>query len=200
VSNESDLTLQIRTDEGDIVTIAAHRDVDLTLVNYGERYRNGAEKGRFAARLAALSVSQSFQITVEGSLSEEERADVRALLGELKPAIEGFLRTGAPVQWEQPGAEEFESLAGFQLDLSSSKELEVIRARLRTSSREVKQPPVGDAQEPAAPRSLEDLRQAILKIVERFFKEEIREERAYKIIQHALAGALGELRKESEAA
>jgi hypothetical protein len=164
LSSETDLTLQIKTDEGDTVTLTAQRDFDLTMINYGERYRHGTERSRLAARLASLTVSQELQLTVEGDLSEEERADIRALLDELQPDIDRFWKTGAPVELAPTPADEYESLAGFQLDLSSTQEVNLLAARSRTDT---------------IPRS--------------YFQGEARVGRGPQHPRHALAGGLDEL-------
>jgi hypothetical protein len=200
LSADSSYSLRIQTDEGDTVTLTGQREFDLTLINYGERYRSGSEESRLQARMMDLSMSREFEITVEGSLSKEEQADVDALLAELRPAIARFLKTGAPVQQESLADGEFDSLAGYQLDLSMQRELDVVVARLRTDSLETIDPPAMDTVGAAETRTTRDLQGAIQAIVRRFFQEGAQAERAIKIARHALAGALDELRRDIEQA
>ncbi len=81
-----DLELSITTTEGDKVTISMHAEVDRLLAGY-----RGLAPGRGArGALASTSVERTTDVTVQGSLSEQERADVAALAARVADAARSF--------------------------------------------------------------------------------------------------------------
>jgi hypothetical protein len=157
LSSDTEVQIQIRTDEGDTVILSAHREVDLSLINYGERYRSGSEQSRTQLRVRALSVSSDVQLTVQGDLNDQERADIQALLQELQPSIDEFLETGQPVEVAPTPGEEYDSLAGFQMDLSSTRQLDLVAARFRSETTVGIQPTTEESSQPALAQTLRRL-------------------------------------------
>ncbi len=87
-SRARDLELSITTVEGDKVTISMHAEVDRLLAGY-----RGLAPGRgVGGALAATSVERTTDVTVQGSLSEQERADIAALAARVADAARSFYR------------------------------------------------------------------------------------------------------------
>lgn len=129
----ADIQLQIRTDEGDTVTLTIHSEQDQTSVTYRARGRD--DQGRRTSGLQAFQSTQSSQVDmqVEGSLNAEELADVKELVGRVQRAVQGFFADGGDVSLESlgTGEEGIESLAGFQLDVQRSETVQAVWLRMR---------------------------------------------------------------------
>jgi hypothetical protein len=192
-SSDTEVQIQIQTDEGDTVTLSAQREVDLSLINYGERYRSGSEKSRTQIRASSSAVSSEVQLTVQGDLNDQERADIRALLQKLQPSIDEFLETGQPVEVAPTPGAEYDSLAGFQMDLSSTRQLDLVGARFRSETTVVNQPTTEESSQPAAPSTPSDPPNAILMTAKQTTPEGAPEESIDTITPHALAQVLRRL-------
>jgi hypothetical protein len=133
-TSAQDVNLQIQTDEGDTVTISLHNEVDLTAISY--RYGLKRQSGSETMKLGAVSISssQDLQVQVDGSLSDQELADVNALLDRIKaalPGLAGGTQTATP-DGATSGDGSFESLAGYTLSIQRTESLTAVSIRLRT--------------------------------------------------------------------
>ena len=118
-TRETEANLTITTDEGDTLTLSLRSERDETLAFY-RRPGSGAHAG---GRVAALEVSTSrdVQLTIQGDLSDQERADVSALIQRLAPVIQGMVAgNGAGDPAPPPGALP-DSLSSFTLDVTRSE-------------------------------------------------------------------------------
>jgi hypothetical protein len=119
--------LTIVTAEGDRVTLSGTTTAHLGYAGYSHL---GASKGGAVAvqgEAATAAVSQQVQLTVQGDLSDQERADIEKLVGLL---AQGDVK-GALEQAQQGG--DLGSLAGFSLSVDQSTRIQVATAeRLQT--------------------------------------------------------------------
>lgn len=153
-TQSSDIRLQIKTDEGDTVTLTVHAGTDALSLTYRNRTRGEGGPSKTAVDLTSLSASNSFEIQVEGSLSEEELAAIDALAARVKGAVASFLRDGSSLAMSLAGVgadPALEPLAGFELGVSRTQTLEAVWMRMRewvARDREVGHQQLAPAAEP----------------------------------------------------
>lgn len=125
-TSETDARIGITTDDGDTVTIALHSDVSAGYAYYRPGTADGSD---LEARALVASVSRELDITVQGSLDEQEMADVSALVKRLAHAIRSFLKghVGAAFHQALQGPS-LDSLAGFSLEVQHTESLTAIAA------------------------------------------------------------------------
>jgi len=137
-TTEQDLNLQIQTQEGDTVSISLQNEVDLTAISY--RYRSNGSDGNNALKLNGLSISssQSLEVQVQGSLSDQELADINTLLDQIKaelPQLASGTTAGASgpgADLSNPGDGSLSTLSGYTLDVQRSVSVNLIAIKLRT--------------------------------------------------------------------
>ncbi len=129
-TNSLGVELTVRTDEGDTVTLSFQRETESLALRYGAKSRG--PEGREAASLSlrSASVSQEVSMQVEGSLSEAELADIERLASRITASLASGRGAGAAA-FAAGDASEFESLAGFSLDVTRERSLELTMIRLR---------------------------------------------------------------------
>jgi hypothetical protein len=124
--------LSITTDEGDVVTLhaASSTEVSYASLRHKERGADGASHQSLSTR--EVSLTREISMTVEGDLSEEELADIRKLVARLEPVLRGFKPGKGEAFALRLDASEFESLAGFQLDIERTSSMTRLHVRQRT--------------------------------------------------------------------
>ena len=86
VARQAEASISLITDEGDVVNISSSHQYTSSL--YAESWNTPVKEGmNFTA--AAMTVN-SFELSVEGDLSEEELADIESLLGDLSSIAGNF--------------------------------------------------------------------------------------------------------------
>jgi hypothetical protein len=147
-SSETRAEIDITTKDGDTVTISLASDVE---AGYAYYRRTGPGAGsEVEARALVASASQELQITVQGSLDEQELADIAKLVKQLGQAIRSFVRGDTTASARQAlDVQARDSLSGFSLELAHSDSLTLIGANAET-----KTGPAGTVrfEEPAAQR------------------------------------------------
>ena len=129
-SQATSADLTVLTAEGDTVTISAQSESDLTYGDY--RFRSRGENGMTVVRaqVAAFSLSQSLEISVEGDLNEEELGDIKRLVDTIKNVIRKFLKGDFEGAFHKAVRVvnrfgQLDSLAGFQLAVETSQTVAV---------------------------------------------------------------------------
>jgi len=84
-STDTDLSLTVQTKEGDTVTISFDHEVDAAMLRYGTKGGDGPSGVMARSR----STTDSLQIQVAGSLSDDELADVQALIQRVIGSLTG---------------------------------------------------------------------------------------------------------------
>ncbi|NOT35564.1 MAG: hypothetical protein HOP12_15575 [Candidatus Eisenbacteria bacterium] len=134
VSRTTDASLRVVTDEGDVVTLTMHEEKQVT---YGRlAVRSSGPDGETSAKLRfrEFSLARDVSVSVEGDLSEQELADLDALMKQLRPVMSGRPDAEAAEQashlLERGG---FESLERFDLTVQRRREVFNVdlRARVR---------------------------------------------------------------------
>jgi len=148
-TSETDVNLQVQTDQGDTVTLTLNREVDLAAITYSRQNANGKQ---ITVAGASISASQDFQMQVNGSLDDQEMADLQSLVQRLAATLQGSQDGSAPnssttVSGTDNGS--LGSLSGFELDIERSVSLQVIAMR-SGSWQPATNPSSGPATDPAA--------------------------------------------------
>jgi len=112
--------LSIVTKEGDTVTISANLEADATFASIRTR---GA-----SASYLSLETSSSFEISVQGELSEQEMQDVQKLVKQFSRELRQFFRGSEGADATDVGKGEFSSLTGFAVKFDASASVTVIAA------------------------------------------------------------------------
>jgi hypothetical protein len=111
-STDTTLRLAVRTDDGDTVTLTAHRSVDATLATYGP-------DGGF--RFNGSSTSE-IGITVEGELDRREVRDLRHLIHRIERVVASFLKGHEAAMTHQADRlTHLGSLESFQFEMDRSR-------------------------------------------------------------------------------
>lgn len=134
----SDVQLQIRTDDGDTVTLTLHAQTDSLAASYRSRATGEDGRSKTAMELRSLTSTREMSISVEGSLDEEEMAAIDALAAQVGRAVQGFFEDGAPIAAALAGVGSepvLEPLAGFRLDVSRTDTLDLLLLRMRNWTR-----------------------------------------------------------------
>lgn len=128
----TDLELTVQTDEGDTVTISLHNETDLKAIRYSYRSRGEEGKESLSLNARSLTVTQESSMEVEGSLSDQELADIEALVhritGSLSDPAGGGTLPAAP---DGANGGEFDSLAGYTMSLTQTQTVQMTALRLR---------------------------------------------------------------------
>jgi len=126
-SSETKAEIDITTKDGDTVTISLASDIE---AGYAYYRRTGPDAGsELEARAFVASASRELQITVQGSLDQEELADITKLVRQLGQAIRSFVRGDTTASARQAlNVKAQDSLSGFSLELEHSDNLTLIRA------------------------------------------------------------------------
>jgi hypothetical protein len=120
VSADQSADINITTAEGDTVTLSSDYHAEATLLTYEHlAYRNSgyeAEKGE----LVDYNEERNVALSVEGTLSDQEMADIQALLSDLGEMLKAFL-TGegggeGGVEEHSADISRYGSLSAFQAD------------------------------------------------------------------------------------
>jgi hypothetical protein len=132
-SSDTTAEIDIATKDGDTVTISLSSDVD---AGYAYYRRTGPAAGsELEARAIVASASRELQITVQGSLDEQELADIAKLVQQLGQAIRSFVRGDTTASARQAlDVKALDSLSGFSLDMAHSDSLTLVAASAATQT------------------------------------------------------------------
>jgi len=120
VSAEQSAEITILTDEGDSIMLSSREQAEADLLTYEHLSctRNGY--GRQDLQQLDFEAESEFTLAVQGNLSDQEMADIQALLKDLGGMLKAFL-TGADENDASPEAavelERFETLCAVQADV-----------------------------------------------------------------------------------
>jgi hypothetical protein len=132
-SSETTAEIDITTRDGDTVTISLASDIE---AGYAYYRRTGPDAGSELEAMAFVtSASRELQITVQGSLDQEELADITKLVRQLGRAIRSFVRGDTTASARQAlHVKAQDSLSGFSLEMEHSDSLTLIRANSTTET------------------------------------------------------------------
>jgi len=154
VSAEQSAEITILTDEGDSIMLSSREQVEAELLTYEHLSGNRNGYGRQDLKQFDFEAESEFALAVQGNLSDQEMADIQALLIDLGGMLKAFL-TGADQNDASLEAaadpERFETLSAVQADVEYRVSMtylsfEAARLSLRTAA----EPEQAAALEPAA--------------------------------------------------
>jgi hypothetical protein len=121
-SDKQDMEIDIVTAEGDKVTLSSSTLSQVSYESYDRWGRRGGGSYRESGESLTLESSASYSFTVEGDLSEEELADINALLGEIDGIMGDFLEGDmASVVDKALNMGTFDSISQFEAELRVEK-------------------------------------------------------------------------------
>jgi|CXWL01.1.fsa_nt_gi hypothetical protein len=159
---ESSANLTVLTKEGDRVTLSTHSLVESIQAQYGYEHLSPHRRTSASGEAQASTAEQSFEVTVEGDLNEQEQADVKRLMNHVRSIVKKFLSGDLEGTERKLGKlNHLGTLAGFSLDAVRSETV-VTTQQTQQSTRPAQEPVPNEA---PPPRSLTALTQHILDIL-----------------------------------
>lgn len=144
-SQSTDASLRVVTDDGDVVTLTAHQESSATYADYRRRSHSAEGGSRTRVQVFEASSQQSFSITIEGSLDDEEKSDLQALIQRVAASYRRFEQgDAAGAQSLLADGGDLGSLESFAV--SFERETTVTAGRMLLSTQ-----PIGEREETAAP-------------------------------------------------
>jgi hypothetical protein len=116
--------------------------------------------------------------------------------------VDEFLRTGQPVAVPPTPGEEYESLAGFGLDMTSTQQLDLLAAKYRSETTEANRPAPPAAPEPREPKqppTLADLQRMLEESAKQRAREGTPEDAISRIVQRAMEQIMSRLEERLQA-
>ena len=120
--------LQLTTDDGDTVNISFAALEQL----HTESFRGKSNGERVAYGGTSQNSEVSVNISVDGSLDEQEIADISELLGQLSQAIANPEETPEPAQFDDGGS--LDSLDAFQFAYQEQTHVDYSSSRVRATA------------------------------------------------------------------
>ncbi len=144
-SQQSDASLRVVTDDGDVVTLSAHRESTATYTDYRRHARGPGGSERQRIQVFEASSQQSFSIEIEGTLDDEERADLEALIQRVATSFRRFEQgDDAGARSLLSGGGDLDSLESFSVEFERQQTVTVAQMMRRTQE-------IGEREEFAAP-------------------------------------------------
>lgn len=143
-SQQSDASLRVVTDDGDVVTLSAHQESSATYTDYRRHSRGPSGSERQRLQIFEASSQQSFSIEIQGTLDDAERADLESLIQRVAASFRQFEQgdaAGARAMLE--GGGELESLDSFAVHFEREQSVTVSELMRRTQA-------IGEREEIAA--------------------------------------------------
>jgi len=129
VSHSADI--QIRTQEGDVVTISLNQSASSSQTAFQ------AEQGgsSISAYSESNSFSSAFSLSIDGDLNEDEKKSLAALINKMSKVSDKFFKgniQGAFKHAQKVGFDT-EQIAGFSMDLNSERSVQAVAAYQQTT-------------------------------------------------------------------
>jgi hypothetical protein len=162
-SSSTTANLTVLTAEGDKITISRRTDAQVAYSNYNALGQTDGQAVSYREQSLEFDRQGEFQLSVEGDLSQQERADLNKLVKKIDRVIRDFLKgdtKGAISKTLQ--INKLGSLSSVDLSVEHTETLTVARQQtVQASDSEASNP----ADDPAAPTSAADLIRQIVKAV-----------------------------------
>lgn len=134
-TQQTDASLRVVTDDGDVVTLSSHQESSVTYADYRRSVRSPEGSERQRIQVFEASSEQSFSIEIEGTLDEEERADLEALIQRVAAGFRRFEQgDDAGAQAILAGGESLDSLESFAVHFEREQTVTVAELMRRTQS------------------------------------------------------------------
>jgi hypothetical protein len=151
-STETTKSLTVTTDDGDKVTLTTHTAASLGYARYDYRGRLDGERVRFSAEALNVTVSQDVSLSVEGDLSDQEKADIAKLVGVLEGAVKKDAADDPTGTLASALADngDLGSLAGFEYTVTRAVNVSIAQVQRTTKGTPAAAPATGGST-PAVP-------------------------------------------------
>jgi len=128
ISEEQSADIEIKTADGDKVTIASEIHAEAELLTYQHLAFNGQGYDAEHLQLVDFQEDRSFTLAVEGTLDEEELADIQMLLEDIRARVKDFLIGNAGASAPEQAPDSYASLESYTADFEVHRELTCLDA------------------------------------------------------------------------
>jgi hypothetical protein len=101
IAGEQSTDIEIQTADGDKVTLSSNLQFESSALVYEELGRCGARYSESRGQLLSAAASSKFELTVEGTLDEQEKKDIKAVLMNLFKMVKDFISGQADIEKAQ---------------------------------------------------------------------------------------------------
>jgi len=129
VSHSADI--QIRTQQGDVVTISINQSASSSQVAFQAEQGNS----KISAYSETNSSSSAFSLSIEGDLNEDEQASLADLLNKMSKVSDKFFKGNMKSAFKHAQRVGFDTdqIAGFSMDLNSERSVQAVAAYQQTT-------------------------------------------------------------------
>ena len=138
ISAEQSTDIKIQTADGDIVTLSSDIKLESSAFTYEELGRTNASYSRSRGQVVSVNANSKIELTVEGTLDEQEKREIKEVLENLFKMVKDFI-TG------NPDPEETHNFANLTTISKVNAEFDInvsIATASRFSAKQVAQTPV----------------------------------------------------------
>lgn len=138
ISGEQSTDIEIQTADGDKVTLSSDLKFESSAVTYEEIGRTSASYRKSQGQIISASASSKLEMTVEGTLDEQEKKEIKAVLMNLFKMVKDFI-TGKTDPEESHNFTNLTTISGVkaEFDINAS-----ITTASQFSARQVAQTPI----------------------------------------------------------
>jgi len=134
-TQQTDASLRVVTDDGDVVTLSAHQESSVTYADHRRSVRGPEGSERQRVQVFEASSESSFSIEIEGTLDDEERADLEALIQRVATSFRRFEQgDDAGARAALTGGESLDSLESFAVHFEREQTVTVAELMRRTQA------------------------------------------------------------------
>ena len=91
IAGEQSTDIEIQTADGDKVTLSADIKFESSAVTYDELGRTGASYSRSQAQIVSASAISKLELTIEGTLDEQEKREIKEVLTNLFKMVKDYI-------------------------------------------------------------------------------------------------------------
>jgi len=118
IAGEQSTDIEIQTADGDKVTLSSDIKFESTAVTYDELGRTGSSYSRSQAQIVSASATSKIELTIEGTLDEQEKREIKEVLTNLFKMVKDYI-TGKAGTEEIQNFGNLTTISGVKADFDS---------------------------------------------------------------------------------
>ena len=118
IAGEQSTDIEIQTADGDKVTLSSDIKFESTAVTYDELGRTGSSYSRSQAQIVSASATSRLELTIEGTLDEQEKREIKEVLTNLFKMVKDYI-TGKAGTEEIQNFGNLTTISGVKADFDS---------------------------------------------------------------------------------
>jgi hypothetical protein len=91
IAGEQSTDIQIRTADGDKVTLSSDIKFESSAITYAELGRTGSSYSQSQGQIVSASATKNLELTIEGTLDEQEKREIKEVLTTLFKMVKDFI-------------------------------------------------------------------------------------------------------------